>query len=141
MDITQIVKKRRCGQIRFHFLYQYPQDLNSILKRCCLKTEADNLLEINREESVAVLTRWLHREPAYGTKLMSEVSALELAENFVMESADDTSRFFTNGRWFDCEEPATWQPLTESVFDGGLLIASGIGNDTIQVCIWFEDED
>jgi hypothetical protein len=141
MAVTEIVKARKCGQIRFHAVYQYPGDLNRILEMCHLKREADKLLEIGREDAIGVLTCWLHREPAYSTVLMSVESARGLAERFVREFADETSRFFTNGPWHDTERPQNWQPLTESVFDGGLLIESGKANDTRHVCIWFEDED
>ena len=108
---------------------------------CYLKTEGEKLLEIRRDEAVRVLVCWLHRDAAYQTELMPEQYALELAVSFIDEYSDDTSRFFTNGRWHDSTRPQSWQPLTESVFDGGLLIESGRGNDTQHTCLWFEDED
>ena len=141
MPVTDIAKARKCGQIRFYAVYQYPGDLNRILEMCHLKQEADSLLEVAREDAVRVLACWLHRDAACSTELMSADSARELAERFVREFADETSRFFTNGRWHDSQRPQSWQPLTESVFDGGVLIESGRANDTRHVCIWFEDED
>ena len=141
MAITEIAKARKCGQVRFHAIYQYPGDLNRILKMCYLKPEAEKLLQIERNEAVGALTCWLHRDAAYRTELMSADSARELAEKFMREFADETSRFFTNGSWFDVKRPQNWQPLTESVFDGGVIIESGKANDTRHVCIWFEDED
>src|SRR3954452_120781 len=141
MALTEIAKARKCGQIRFHAVYQYPVDLNRILAMCYLKPEAERLLQISRDEAVRVLVCWLHRDAAYKSELMSADLALSLAESFVREFTDETSRFFTNGRWHDSERPQNWQPLTESVFDGGVLIESGRGNDTRHVCIWFEDED
>ena len=141
MAITEIAKARKCGQIRFHVVYQYPGDLNRILEMCHLKQEADSLLKIARDDAVGVLTCWLQRDAAYGTELMSADLARELAERFVKEFADKTSRFFTNGHWHDSQRPQSWHPFTESVFDGGVLIESGRANDTRHVCIWFEDED
>ena len=141
MPITEIAKSRKCGQTSFHCIHQYPVALDQILVMCRLKPSADKLLEIGSEKATAVVAHWLHRDAAYNTELMSAESAHELAERFVQEFSDGTSRFFTNGRWFEPGRPQSWEPFTDSVFDGGLLIASGTGNDTQHICIWFEDED
>lgn len=141
MPITEITKARQCGQIRFHVIYQYPYELDQILERCHLKPEAEHLLAITQKEAVEVLVCWLHRDAAYGKELMCGSLARELAEKFVKEFADGASRFFTNGPWHDPRQPQSWQPLTDSVFDGGVIIESGVGNDTRHVCLWFEDED
>jgi len=141
MPVTEISKARKCGHVRFHRIYEYPVDLNCILAMCYLKPEADSLLKVSRDEAIRVLVCWLHRDAAYQTELMSAGQAQKFAEAFVREYADETSHFFTNGRWDDLVRPQNWQPLTESVFDGGLLIASGRGNDTQYTCLWFEDED
>src|SRR4051794_29561361 len=141
MAATEIAKARNCGQVRVHAIHQYPVDLNRILAMCYLKPEAEKLLEIGRDEAVRVLICWLHSEAAYKTELMSADLASKLAEKFVDEFSDETSRFFTNGRWFDSQRPQNWEPFTESIFDGGVLIESGRGNDSRHVCIWFEDED
>lgn len=141
MAVSEIVKARKCGQIRFHAIYDYPVDLNRILAMCYLKPEADKLLEIRKLDAVKVVTNWLHRDAAYGTELMSVQLAENLAEKFAREFSDETSKFYTNGQWHDSRRPQSWQPLTESVFDGGVLIESGTGNYTRHICIWFEDED
>ncbi len=141
MPIAEIARARKCGHTHFHIVYEYPVPLNRILQMCFLKPEADKLLEIKRAEAIAAIKHWLFREPAYHIALMSEELAQKLAEKFIREFADDTSRFFTNGRWFDPQEPKHWQPLTQSVFDGGVIIESGKVNKTCHVCLWFEDED
>ncbi|HTV40752.1 MAG TPA: hypothetical protein VMF08_09265 [Candidatus Sulfotelmatobacter sp.] len=141
MPVDEIVKARKCGHVRFHAIFDYPFDRNRILIMCYLKPEAETLLEIGRDEAARVLVCWLHRDAAYESELMSPALASELAEKFLREFSDESSRFFTNGRWFDSERPQAWQSLTESVFDGGLLIESGIGNYSRHICIWFEDED
>lgn len=137
--LTEIAKARKCGQVRFHCIYDQPLDLNQILALCHLRAEADKLIAVNRDQAVAVLVRWLHHDLAYNTALMSAKMAHSLATGFLQEFADGTSRFLTNGRWFESSD--TWEPMTESVFDGGLLIVSGSGNETRHVCLWFEDED
>ena len=141
MAVTEIAKARNCGQIRFHAVYQYPGDLNLILQMCYLKPKAETLLQVGRDDAVRALACWLHRDAAYKTELMSEDSAHELAESFVREFSDGSSKFFTNGRWHDPGQPQNWEPLTESIFDGGIIIESGRANDSRHVCIWFEDED
>lgn len=141
MAVTDISKARKCGHVRFHRIYGYPVDLDRILTMCYLKPDAERLLEIGRDDAVRVLVCWLHRDAAYQTELMPFQRAQSLAASFVREYSDETSRFFTNGRWDDSTRPQSWQPFTESVFDGGLLIESGRGNDTQHTCLWFEDED
>src|SRR5690349_850746 len=141
MAVTEIAKARRCGQIRFHAVYQYPVDLNRILEMCNLKPEAESLLHIGHDDAVRALACWLHCDAAYQTELMNADSARELAESFIREFSDGTSRFFTNGPWHNPKRPQSWQPLTESTFDGGIIIQSGKSTDTRHVCIWFEDED
>lgn len=142
MAITQIAKARKCGQVRFHALFDYcSYHLNTILEMCGLKPEADKLLEVSREDAVRVLVCWLHRDAAYKTELMSENLARELSEKFVAEFSDETSRYFTNGQWHDAQRPQTSLPLTEATFDGGIIIESRKGNDSLHACIWFEDED
>jgi hypothetical protein len=108
---------------------------------CSLKPVAEKLLQIDRADAIRVLTHWLQSEPAYKTVLMAADLANELAENFIRDFSDETSRFFTNGRWFESDWPQSWESLTEMLFDGGILIESGKGNDTWHVCIWFLDED
>lgn len=143
MAVTEMVQARKCGCINFHAIYGYPVDLNRVLLMCYLKPEADKLLEIGRKDAIEVLTGWLHCDAAYGKELMTLDFARELAEKFVREFADETSRFFTNGRCENGKPPQQhWHPFTESVFDGGVLIESGKGTFTPQhICIWFEDED
>ncbi len=141
MPVTHIARARKCGHVRFHMIYDYPLDLNGILVMSYLKPEADKLLEIGRAEAVQVLVCWLHRDAAYQTELMPAELAEGFAENFVREHSDETSRFFTNGHWNDGNQPQDWIPLTDSIFDGGVLIQSGRGNDTRHTCLWFEDED
>ncbi len=120
MPIGEIVKARKCGQIRFYAIYECAGDLNRILARCHLRPEAEQLLEIAFDDAVRVLCYWLHRDAAYGIELMSADSAVKLAETFMREYSSETSRYFTNGRWFEPTVPEGWQPLTDSVFDGGI---------------------
>lgn len=140
MPVTEMANARKCGQIRFYAIYEYPFDLNTILEMCHLKPKADRLLTIDQETAVATLVCWLRKDAAYGNELMSERIARKLAKEFVEAFGDKTSRFLTNGDWAGQENPI-WEPMTETVFDGGILIISGSGKDTRHVCLWFEDED
>jgi hypothetical protein len=74
MAVTEIAKARKCGQIRFHAIYQYPGDLNRILSMCHLQPEAQKLLEISRDDAVRSLICWLRFDAAYKTELMSQFS-------------------------------------------------------------------
>ena len=141
MPVSEIAKARNCGILRFHSILQYPENLNETLERCALKPDAENLIEVDSKDAVATLAHWLAKDAAYGIALMSTAKAQDLALRFVSEFSDPKSRYFTNGHWFVSEKPNAWHSFTDSIFDGGLLISSGEGNDTRLVCIWFEDED
>ena len=142
MAVTEIAKARKCGLVRFHALFDYcSYHFNTILEMCGLKPDADKLLEINREDAICILASWLHRDAAYNTELMSADLASELSEKFFKEFANESSRYFTNGRWRDAARPQTWHPFTDATFDGGIIIESRKGNDSVHACIWFEDED
>jgi len=141
MPLTEIAKARTCGQVRFSCIYQYPGDLNRILQMCGLKANSENLWQIDLSQSIATLTNWLHKDAAYKKEIMSHQLAKQLATSFLNEFADSESRLFTNGNWFDSGDDQSWEPFTDSVFDGGILIEGGTGNDSRHFCIWFEDED
>src|SRR3954447_17527186 len=121
MPVTEIAKKRKSGWIHFHCIHQYPVELGEILSMCGLKPEAGNLQAITRSQAVSVLARELHKEPAYDTVLLNIEVAKNLAARFVDEFADETSRFFT---------ARAGTRLTESIWDGGILIEAGQGNYT-----------
>ena len=108
---------------------------------CGLKANSENLWQIDLSQSIATLTNWLHKDAAYKKEIMSHQLAKQLATSFLNEFADSESRLFTNGNWFDSGDDQSWEPFTDSVFDGGILIEGGTGNDSRHFCIWFEDED
>src|SRR5438552_16054815 len=112
MPLTEISKLRKCGIIRFHTITPYPGDMNRILAMCGLKPCAEKLVTLTSEQAVATLTRWLHREPAYDTELMSREKAETLASAFVREFSDATSKFYSNARWFEASVPS-WEPFSD----------------------------
>ena len=137
MSLNDIVKHRKCGVIRFACIDQYPVELNRILEMCGLKPKADKLLEINSSQAISTLARWLHREPAYDTELMSREMAEDLAARFIREFGTEKSRFYTNAKWFEPGPPHDWESLSDFVWDGGIVMHDEVSNHMRHVCLWF----
>ena len=91
----------------------------------------------------SILTGVLHRDLAYGTRLMSLSRAEELAAAFVKAFDKPKSRFFTNGQFKDDAGVglvlAGWNPATTSTFDTGILVLASPGSPS--ACLWVADED
>src|SRR5262245_26214819 len=64
-----------------------------------LKEEASLYREVDAEMARDIVAGILHRDLAYGNRLMSLARAEELAEQVIEQYADPKSRFFTNGEF------------------------------------------
>jgi hypothetical protein len=91
----------------------------------------------------AIVTGILHRDLAYGTRLMSLSRAEELAAEFIKAFDKPRSRFFTNGQFKDDAGVglvlAGWNPATTATFDTGVLVLAAPGSPS--ACLWIADED
>jgi hypothetical protein len=101
--------------------------------------------EIYREVDAAtardILTGILHRDLAYGTRVISLAKAEELAGAFMERFDKPETRFFTNGEFKRDAGAglvlAGWNPATTATFDTGILALS----PTDSACVWVVDED
>ena len=91
----------------------------------------------------AILSEILHRDLAYGTRLMSQARAEELSTTFMQRFAKPGTRFFTNA---DFKRDAGaglvlagWNPATTATFDTGILALGAPGSES--ACVWVADED
>jgi hypothetical protein len=89
----------------------------------------------------AIVVGILHRDLAYGTRIMSLARAEELASEVIRRFDKPGTRFFTNGE-FKLDAGAglvlsRWDPATTSTFDTGVLILA----PGESACIWVADED
>ena len=72
---------------------------------------------------------------AYESECMPKNQAEEIAASLLHQYSTTDSKYFSNGDWSKRE---SWNPLTESTFDAGLIIT---GRASTYFCIWFQDED
>lgn len=106
-----------------------------------LHSKPDVLLEVTAEKAQLILAAILSRDLAYKSEAMSRSRADELAQEFI-STQEPRAKFFSNADWsqyFDRPRPSsfTWDNLTESTFDAGVL---AIG-EQLASCVWVEDED
>ncbi len=100
----------------------------------------------DRETAVAVLSELLHKDMAYGAKMMPQEEADLLATDF-LSLFGEKSRYFSNATWQKEKDSFAgqthvkrlngWKSLTEATFDSGIIVAD---TDKIGI-VWFEDED
>lgn len=95
------------------------------------------MLEIDATRAETVLTLLLGRSFVYDDECIAAARARELAAAFVAYSGGSTATFYTNAAWDDKAASYSWTPLTDSVFDGGVI---AIGS-SIAACVWIEEDD
>jgi hypothetical protein len=98
-------------------------------------------VEISRLQSHTILTSILHKDLAYGSPLMKENQASELAEEFLSTFAGN-AQFFTNGNEIlpDADPnsvPGSGNSLSTSTFDTGVVCL----DESCVGMLWVEDED
>jgi hypothetical protein len=136
-SVSEVIKRRHAGHMRVCVMTHYGGPQSEMLKRFGLAIDCQ-LVQIERHAAIEVLTRLLHRDFAYGVKLMPTTDAQGFALWLLEEFQAEENVFYTNGNWqADLESGSSWTPCTESTFDGG-VIATSRG---LAACIWFEDED
>jgi hypothetical protein len=106
-----------------------------------LSSEPGRYRAIDGELAHGILTGILHRDLAYGARIMSLARAEALASEVMKRFARPGSRCFTNGEFrHDAGVGlvlSRWDSATSATFDTGVLIV-GPGES---VCVWVADED
>jgi hypothetical protein len=82
------------------------------------------------------LLRILEKDLAYGAEVMAAVDAADLAERWLGLSADPRA-FFANGAWAEPRVEPSWDPLTPSTFDAGIVAVDE--QRIVLLCV--QDED
>jgi hypothetical protein len=134
-DPLALIQARTAGEIRYAVVSEVTASLSRVLAKVGLRPDETLLVEHNQQTALAILEQLLWKDMAYATECMPKALATSFARQILDEHAGAESRYFSNGNWSKRE---SWNPLTESSFDAGLLIAR---EDGCYVCIWFQDED
>jgi hypothetical protein len=93
------------------------------------------------EMARAIVVNVLHRDLAYGNRLISLGRAEELASQVMQRFAGGGTRFYTNAEFKHGAAAALvlsrWDPATTSTFDTGVIILGA----SESACVWVADED
>lgn len=105
-----------------------------------LKTDSGTYREIDEDLARSILVGILHRDLAYGTRLMSLALAESLARDFFAKAVEPGAKFFTNGEFRQDAGAALvmsrWNPATASTFDTGILALG----QAASACLWVAEE-
>ena len=97
--------------------------------------------ETDMEMARAIVVNVLHRDLAYGNRLISLGRAEELASQVMQRFAQGGSRYFTNAEFKHGAAAALvlsrWDPATNATFDTGVIILGAAETG----CVWVADED
>lgn len=133
---VSLITARNCGEIRYAVAYETTGAISCLLDKFVLTTDESLLIEHDRDTALEILISLLWKDMAYGHECMPRHEAVLLAEEIFSEYEQTGCRYFSNANLAQGE---SWNPLTESTFDSGLIIINPSSN--IHLCIWFQDED
>jgi|GEM_PF-1558551 len=136
IDPHAIISRRRYGEIRYAVVSSCGSDMSQILAKFGLTADESLLVEHDRESALAILTHLLWKDMAYESECMPKHEAKSLAQGIMAEHERPGTRYFSNG---NVAESNSWNPLTASTFDAGLLMTDD--KEREYFCIWFQDED
>ena len=105
-----------------------------------LKGDASLYHQVDAEMAKAILVAVLHRDLAYGNRLIALGRAEQLAGQILERFADPAVRFLTNGQFKPSPGGLVlshWDPATTATFDTGVLMLGTKESG----CVWVADED
>ena len=142
MDLFETIKKERAGRV-ICGTTDITDSPTTLAAAFGLSDKPACYRDTDAAMARAIVTGILHRDLAYGTRLMSLSRAEELAAEFIKTFDKPQSRFFTNGQFKEDAGVglvlAGWNPATTSTFDTGVLVLAPSGAPS--ACLWVADED
>jgi hypothetical protein len=136
MWMTAIPRERKSGFVRCSCVTATKQPLAGLLAVFGLRLEEQRMIQLDAKSAKIVLVTFLSRSFAGHGDCIPSARAQELADAFVADVGGQAATFYTNGYWEE-PTPRSWTPLTDAVFDGGLI---AIGS-SIAACVWIEEDD
>ena len=136
IDPRALIAARRFGEIRYSLASELTGALSRLLGKFGLVPDESLLVEHDRESALQILVTLLWKDMAYEGECMSKHEADSLARKVISEHERPGSRYFSNG---NVAKGESWNPLTESTFDAGLVITDPVSHN--HFCIWVQDED
>lgn len=140
MDHLDAIRKQRGSGRVLGGLGERAASVGEAAKAFGLKADPDTYREVDEGLAREILVGILHRDLAYGARLMSLATAEALASDFLAKRVEPGAKFFTNGEFRHDAGAALvmsrWNPATASTFDTGVL---ALGNNA-SACLWVAEE-
>lgn len=141
MDVFETIQKERgAGKV----IAGVTKDAKSVAALATvfgLKGDASLYHQVDLEMARSILVGILHRDLAYGNRLLSLARAEDLAGQVMSRFTVPGIRFLTNGKFKQGAGVGLvlshWDPATTSTFDTGVLMLGTAESG----CVWVADED
>ena len=141
MDPFEAIRKERKTGKLYCGTTKAAKSVTTLAAEFGLKGDASLYHQVDAEMARAIIVGILHRDLAYGNRLLSLARAEELAGQVMQQFTDPAIRFLTNGQFKQDKGAGLvmshWDPATTSTFDTGLLILG----TSASACVWVADED
>ena len=141
MDPFEAIRKERKTGKLFCGTTKAAKSVVALAAEFGLKGDASLYHQVDAEMARAIIVGILHRDLAYGNRLLSLARAEELAGQVMQRFTDPAIRFLTNGQFKQGTGAGLvmshWDPATTSTFDTGVLILGTAES----ACVWVADED
>ena len=141
MDAFEAIRKERTSGKVLCGTTKAAKSVATLAGAFGLKEDASLYHQVDAEMARAIIVGILHRDLAYGNRLLSLARAEALAGQIMHRFADPAIRFLTNGQFKQGAGAGLvlshWDPATTSTFDTGVLILGTAES----ACIWVAEED
>jgi hypothetical protein len=143
MDIFEDIKKERSKGVVHCGAVGKAESATKLAAAFGLSDKPACYRSTDADMARSILIEILHRDLAYGTRLMSLARAEALSGAFMQRFGTRGYRFFTNAEFKRDAGAglvlAGWNPATGATFDTGVLALGVPGNES--GCVWVADED
>ncbi len=141
MDAFEAIRKERTSGKVLCGTTKAAKSVTTLAAAFGLKEDASLYHQVDGEMARAIIVGILHRDLAYGNRLLSLARAETLAGQIMQRYTDPAIRFLTNGQFKQGAGAGLvlshWDPATTSTFDTGVLILGTAES----ACIWVAEED
>ena len=126
MDPFEAIRKERKTGKLFCGTTKAAKSVSALAAEFGLKGDASLYHQVDAEMARAIIVGILHRDLAYGNRVLSLARAEELAGQVMQKFADPAIRYLTNGQFKQDKGAGLvmshWDPATTATFDTGVLI-------------------
>jgi len=140
MDVFEAIRKERSAGTVMCGVTTEAKSVSTLAAAFGLKPDASLYHQVDAEMAKSILVAILHRDLAYGDRLVALGRAEELAGQIMERFTDPAVRFLTNGQFRVNAGGLVlshWDPATTATFDTGVLMLGTKESG----CVWVADED